>query len=136
MKIILYPLDPHTENKLENYRKSLLSKAKELLMKDGWKRCNDSMRGKNVMVINDSGTVYHRYFLMDNDDEYYGNERYPSFFFTDDTNDYDDDICNTHLLLISDTIPNLTEFSKEAFELLGEYHESFESFDESILENF
>jgi len=97
MNIILHPLDTHTENKLENYRKSLLNKAKELLMKDGWKQCDDSMSGKNVMVIDEHATVNHRYFLMDNDDEYYGNGRYPCFFFTDDTNDYDDDICNTHL---------------------------------------
>ena len=124
------PLDKEILCKLSRYRKSLILRAKTLLMKDGWKVCRKGESGKNVMVINDCGQIYHRYFEMDYEDG-------PCFYTQeDDSLTFDDDMIINELLLISDTIPRLTSFTQQAHELLDEYHDSFNSFDETILEDF
>ena len=112
--------------------KELLKQIEELLILDGWKKLTRDIDKQEVLVINDTGEVSLRYLEWGWDYSEWQQRSlwYPTFFTLSDYGDYndhldnlDENIDNTMLLLIADSIPQLTENTKKARLLLEEYWE-------------
>lgn len=119
-------LTPEELSERDRKSKELLKKIEELLILDGWKKLTKEIDKQEVLVINDTGEVSLRYLEWGWDySEWHGRgEDYPIFRIVNCGNyldHLDENIDNTMLLLVANSIPKLTENTKQAYNLLEEY---------------
>lgn len=127
MKLFLTEKSPEELSERDRKSKSLLKKIEELLILDGWKKLNKEIDKQEVLIFDDTGTISLRYLEWGWDySEWHGRTFYYPVFYTvncggDNLDHLDEMIDNTMLLLIADSIPKLTENTKQAYNLLEEY---------------
>ena len=113
--------------------KELLNEAKELFIKDGWCKLTQDFNNQMVVVLTD-GDVCVRYITWESEwDEWSYSSTYMPCFYEDATNSiwsFDDNIYS-ELMLVANCRPEETQNSKNAWELVYQYHK--ENYDEPFI---